>query len=401
MKMIMKKRKLLLAFIMSFVLLAFFQCEIQESIDDLGSIDKNEKSSIKNSSTEESAGNNLSYPVVWSDGVSKILRGYPDMEPMLEGEWWYCWGPEAAEPSDIALSCMPDPDNELYCDNGISGQFDENLLPGEDWIKAYIQKDEDNEWQAENVDWSSSPVYVDYIDWGDNLESVDWYARSKVRTEVVLYKTLETPLLEYQMRHVSGWGITEVHGLVVDTSNIAVEGSGMQATIYSDCARLTIQKLLVDREDPNLGNLVWVQNEGWTEDSLFEGELVNLPIFNLPVYEGGDGPGYYAAEINVKGKVIYGYTWNVKKLNDKIVNGGEIEGCYRITFSFDKNGTTQLNTFFDENYTQILMPVEEEITTESSDGEINGGATPVIDFNQNITYIDVLILEKSGGGQRL
>lgn len=400
-KMIMNKRKVTFTIVISFIFFAFCQCEFNESLDGIDSNEKNLKSSsIKGSSSDDAAGNNLSYPVIWSDGVSKILRGDQGMIPILEGEWWYCWGPEAAEPSDIALSCLPDPDNELYCDDGIEGQYTETHTPGDDWIKAYIQKDVNNIWQAENADWSSSPVTVDYIDWGDNLESVDWYTRSKVRTEVVLYKIVEPVMLEYKMRHVSGWGINEVHGVTVDTNNFAVEGPGVQATVYSNCARLTIQKLLVDRDDPNLENLIWVQNEGWTEDSIFEGELVNSPIFNLPVYEGGDGPGYYAAEINVKGKVIYGYTWNVKKLNDKIINDGEAAGCYRITFSFDKNGPTQLNTFFEEGITQIMVPLEEEITTESSDGEINGGATPVIDFNKNLTYIDILIHERSGGGQR-
>ncbi len=40
------------------------------------------------------------------------------------------------------------------------------------------------------------------------------------------------------------------------------------------------------------------------------------PDFNKRVYEEGDGPGYYNAEINVKGRIIYGYTWNVRQLNE-------------------------------------------------------------------------------------
>jgi hypothetical protein len=399
----MKRKNYLLGIGLSIIIVVFFQCEMQERIDDVDLMNDNLKSasSPRAGSSDESFGNNLSYPVIWSDGVAKTLRGDQGMEPILSGEWWYCWGEEAAEPTDIPLSCMPDPDNELYCDDGIPGQFTETNVPGEGWIKAYLQKDELNVWQAGTADGSASPVIVDYIDWGDNLESVDWYTKSQVRTEVVLFKTLDPAMLEYTMRHVSGWGINEVHGLAVSQENTVFEGTGLQSTIYSDCARLTIQKLLVDRDDPNLANLVWVQNEGWTEDPIYAGELVNPPIFNLPVYEGEDGPGYYAAEINVKGKVIYGYTWNVRKLNDHIVNGGEAAGCYRITFSFDNNATAVLNTFFEEGITEILMPLEEEeVTVKSSDGEINGGATPVIDFNKNLTYIDVVILEKSGGGHQ-
>ena len=63
--------------------------------------------------------------------------------------------------------------------------------------------------------------------------------------------------------------------------------------------------------------------------------------------------------------VIYGYTWNVRKLNDGA-------GDYRITFSFDQTGTNgvNLNTSFEEGITKIFIPVEteEEITaTEETD----------------------------------
>lgn len=395
----MKQKHTILKLMLLLFVFVFFQCEYQEMNMGTETIDEETDFLLKSADSEETAGNNLSYPVIWAEGVAKTLQGQPGMTPVLNGEWWYCWGLEPAEPTDIPLSSLPDPDNELYLDDGIPGQYDETLVPGADWVKAYIQKDVNNVWQAGNEDGSMSPVVVDFIDWGDNLESVDWYTKSQVRTEVVLYKSLAVPMLEYQMRHVSGWGTDEVHGLQVGQDGNVVYGPGTQATVYSHCARLTIQKLLVDRSDPAVTNLVWVPNEGWKESIDYVGDaLINSPIFNLPVYEGGDGPGYYAAEINVKGKVIYGYTWNVRKLNDHIVNGGEAAGCYRITFSFDENSGTLLNTFFVDGTTQILVPAEEEVvTTESSDGEINGGATPVIDYENNLTYIDVIIIEKSGG----
>ena len=271
-------------------------------------------------------------------------------------------------------------------------------------------------WQAGTANWSGAPVEVSWIDWGDNLESVDWYTRSQVRTEVVLFQDLETPMVEYEMRHTSGWGIDEVHGLAATLAGEPLLGEGTRATVYSTCARLTIQKLLVDRKDPALVNAVWVPKDGWTGAG-----LVGAPIFNLPVYEGGDGPGYYSAEINVKGRVIYGYTWNVRKLN-------EGAGDYRITFSFDDVcGTVLLNTYFAEGVTEIMVPIEEEILqppiTESPDiftlsglgdleilsrktkpvvsseeGSDTGGGTAVLDFANNLTYIDVRILERGGGG---
>jgi len=252
---------------------------------------------------------------------------------------------------------------------------------------------------------SDAPLNVHYIDWGDNLESVDWYTRSQVRTEVVLFQDLGAPMTEYEMRHTSGWGIDEVHGLAAAQDDTPILGPGTRATVYSSCARLTIQKLLVEREDAEVADLVWVPEVGWQEPEGYEDDLINdVPLFNLPVYEGGDGPGYYSAETNVKGRIIYGYTWNVRSLN-------EGAGDYRITFSFDQNcGPVSLNTFFDGN-TEIMVPLEEEVVAAAAEEgeEPGGGATGVlvpVEFDGetgeliggNLTYIDVRILERGGGG---
>jgi len=276
-----------------------------------------------------------------------------------------------------------------------------------DLVRAYLQKDQKSVWQAGSADVSAVPLDVHWIDWGDNLESGDWYTRSQVRTEVVLFQDLMEPMTEYEMRHTSGWGIDEVHGLAATPTDppVAVTGPGTRATVYSYCARLTIQKLLVERDDAELANLVWEPTLGWTEPEGYEDDLISPPIFNNPVHEGGDGPGYYSAEINVKGRIIYGYTWNVRTLN-------EGAGDYRITFSFDQVcGNAVQNTFFTDGVTQIIVPLEEEVVTAAAEEgeEPGGGATGVLipaDFDGetgeliggNLTYIDVRILERGGGG---
>lgn len=365
----------------------------------------------------ETAGNNLSFPVIWAEGVTKVLPGAPGMTPVLNGEWWYQWGTNGTDPDVTPASCPPDPDNPLFCDDGIPGQFDENLVPGQPpadnplpLAKAFLQKDQNNVWQAASFDSKIYQVNVDWIDWGDNLESVDWYTRSQVRTEVVLFEdavggdaeAYPWPMLEYEMRHTDGWGINEVHGMAADLADVALLGPGTQATIYSNCARLTIQKLLVDRGDTRLVDLIWVPGEGWTEPSEdpenpgqpYPFDLINPHIFNGSVHEGGDGPGYYSAEINVKGRIIYGYTWNVRQLN-------EGAGDYRITFSFDaSDGSNSLNTFFEYGTTQILVPLEEELLVAAAEEgeEPGGGAVGVLDFDNNLTYMDVRILERGGGG---
>ena len=360
------------------------------------------------------ASNNLSYPVIWAEGVTKVLPGTPGMIPTLNGTWWYQWGTNGTDPDVTPASCAPDPDesnSELnpdgdpYCDNKIPDSLTQlagepaadNPLP---LAKAYLQKDKYNVWQAGSADWSAAPVNVDWIDWGDNLESVDWYTRSQVRTEVVLFQDLVDPMLEYEMRHTDGWGIDEVHGMAATLGETptALEGPGTRATVYSHCARLTIQKLLVERDDPALADLIWVPGEGWTEPEGYEFDLIRPHIFNGSVHEGGDGPGYYSAEINVKGRIIYGYTWNVRNLNDLTGTPLTAAGDYRITFSFDQTcGTASLNTFFVDGITEIMVPLEEEVVAEAEPID-EGGATGVLRTELNLTFIDVRILERGGGG---
>jgi hypothetical protein len=379
----------------------------------------------------EAGTNNLSFPVIWAEGVAEAPPGTAGMDPQLDGEYWYQWGFYGTGEDQVPASCRADPqegdpllnpDGLNLCDDEDGESVDLSLVPGIppadtplDLAKVFIQKDAQNVWQAWSGDAAASgeaepdgKLFVDSIDWGDNLESVDWYTRSQVRTEVVLFQDLATPQLEYAMRHTSGWGIDEVHGLEasLDVPPIAVNGPGSRATVYTHCARLTIQKLLVAREHPNLANLEWNPGAGIWQDQ--EGSLDDLinedDIFNMAVWEGGDGPGYYSAEINVKGRIIFGYTWNVRKLNESTVNGGEAAGDYRITFSLDAACGATLNTFFVDGVTGIIVPAEEDVVVtaeEGEDGGSTGGAVGVLvpaEFDiagnligGNLTYMDVRI----------
>jgi hypothetical protein len=347
--------------------------------------------------------NNLSYPVIWAEGVQKTVPGSAGTAPVLSGAWWYWWGTEGVDPDIVPLSCEPMPPDYLLCVGGATpGVGYEDAL-----VRAYLQKDLGNVWQAGSgtpadagVAEADGRIYVDWVDWGDNLESVDWYTRSQVRTEVVLFKDNPDPAfvptgeygpwLEYGMRHTSGWGIDEVHGLAASLGGGAEIGSGTRATVYSPCARFMIQSLNVPRDDARLADLVWVAGEGWTEPDGESVDLIDPPIFNKPAWETGDGPGYYSAEINVKGRIIYGYTWNVRQLNDGA-------GDYRLTFSFDNEcGGVTLNTGFEEGYTQILLPLEEVIVNAEETG---GGGVAVLDYENNLTFIDVRILNRGGGGK--
>ena len=345
--------------------------------------------------SEPTAGNNLSYPVLWADeNYTKVLRGTPGLAPTTTGAWWWWWGViEGGEgTTDVPLSCAPDPDNNAYCDDGIIGMATGSVpgdgYPADALRKAYLQKDFGNTWQAETLlTLAGDDVNIDWIDWGDDLESIDWTLRSQVRIEHVLYAAVLTPMTEYVMRHTSGWGIDEVHGLSVDPNGPTVETiDNYLPTIYSACARMTIQRLTVTRDDPSLDALVWdPTTHQWT------GLGINAPIFNSAVYEAGDGPGYYSAEVNVKGKLIYGFTWNVRKLNQGAAD-------YRVTFSFDSVGCPAADNTFITAGTQILLPEEEEAALEEEPG---GGGVGVLRPELNLTYMDVRIGTKKGGGKKV
>ena len=378
------------------------QCDKDALDPDLSIENELMKSSNAKSSDGESAGNNLSYPVIWTDGPSLDLRGERWLTPRTDGVFYLVWGEDPIDPQAPLYSCLPDPDDPTICEDGSS--------PGTPYWRAYVQKDLNNEWQAFNYNGAGTGLYViDSVDWGDNLESVDWTIRSQVRTEVVLYEGIafddvvfppdEAPFQnQYAMRHAFGWGITEVHGLQTTSSGDVLDpyAEDNPATVYTPNARLTIQKINVESRDEipvDNSGLTWdPQENGWVGDGLF-----NPPLFNEAVWEkDSDGPGGYSAEVNVKGKVIFGYTWNVRDMNEDL-------GYYRITFSFDDFSPTGLNTEINETTTIMLPPVEGddegEITASAEDeGGDTGGAVAKVDGLNKLTYIDVLIRKNRGSG---
>jgi len=293
---------------------------------------------------EESFGNNLSLPVIWAEGKALDMRGVA-MQATLDGPSW------------------TDPETN---------------------VKWYYQQEELNYWQAESADGSGGPVNVSWIDWGDNLEAQIWTIRSIVRTEVVLFQDLATPMTGYEMAYLWGDGIEEVwatNGNQYDSN---------QATVFSWLARYTVQKLDVVpyTEDAEGVPVAALSNEdlglSWnTTTREWEGP-VGVTLYNSAVWEaeGVDGKTLseiYSAELNVPGKVIYGWNWNVKRNNDGT-------GYYRITFSLDPQTgpdktPVNCNTFFTDGTTQILPGNP-------------GGGIPQIDYGNNLTYIDLKIIAR-------
>lgn len=289
--------------------------------------------------------NNLSFPVIWSDGVA------------------------------------------LFEDNS------ETSFNGKYFVRNdttwYLQGDREdkNIWQAET---RITPTNVSIIDWGDNLEAKSWPAGSQVRVEVALYKILDDKdsMKCYLMTpHNNEPIIDPTQSLMpnakpIDTGTTEIWGAYKVkadtniATIYSSQAMLVIQKLigLNEGETPDIS---------WSTDRWSGENVDNNFIYKISVPEGS-----FSAEVNVQGKVIYGHNW----LTEDDANG---PGTYRITFVLLNKGTASI-----DDGTAILGSDETVETPEESQGgrrKFIGGEAK-IDPKNNLTYIDVQLSPTRGGG---
>jgi len=96
------------------LMLLFVQCDDEIYLPDQETAAKSSKA-VK-APSEETAGNNLSYPVLWADDFGKELRGGDAMGLMeLNGEWWYVWGEDPIDPNYPVYSCQPSPNNPELC----------------------------------------------------------------------------------------------------------------------------------------------------------------------------------------------------------------------------------------------------------------------------------------------
>lgn len=214
----------------------------------------------------------------------------------------------------------------------------------------YAQKTTGNAWQAEFT--PSLAEDVTYIDWGDNIESVNPKVRSPFRLEVTLYKALGTPMNAYTMAVLE----------YPSTSNELQGTNGKQyaspyATVVSGKPKLVIQYL--GTTVPEL--MAWNGTE-WTSSST----LTIVPIT-------------FAPELNVGGKYVFGASEGGWKPTSA--------GYYRITFYIPAGSGINLAAAQIGNYATGFAGATE-----------GTAATPIVDAANNLTYVDVNVLG-GGGGQ--
>lgn len=229
-----------------------------------------------------------------------------------------------------------------------------------------------NEWQADwanGMSWGGE-VPVE-IDWSDNLIRHTWTERSKIRVEAVLTTAIEPGnhnLRGYNMYSLGGSKLDEVF-VTNTTRHIATS-----ATVYSNVARLKIEKL----DAP--------------------GGAPVLTVYDSPCFAGYfvDGRSdVFSAEVNMGGKCIYGYNWDVEAVPLAIKTG-----WYRLTFSLDSYaGYTDT---FGKSYGYPRNTLITDINPDDLAGVTDPDMvlySPTLSENGRFSELEIFIESKDPGGR--
>lgn len=344
----------------------------------------------------EVTSNNLSFPAVFT-GEPMVLRGV-DGQYLLEGVLGDGWSYGCAAPEVIGsfsypnTSCVDDKGAALTLEACLAGPCAGQELSRVFWQKAA------SVWQAE-ADRAAGRVRGHWVDWGDNLESQTWGITSIVRVEVTPFLTLPMSRLGFQMWHVFGQGPTELWGArATDAAEpVPFTYDGSYATVHTAGARLVLTKLEPGVGDvrlpPASGAFTW-NGAGW--DGAAESTLV--------------APG---AELNIGGKVVYGYNWNLKKwvMTSPAVSKA---GWWRLTY-FDADGRVDLlPACCTGEEGEVCTPGPEctmtvappapgtappELLAAEPAAEADTGPlyAPAVDAERDLTFIDVYVQDRKRG----
>ncbi len=214
----------------------------------------------------------------------------------------------------------------------------------------YAQKVDGNVWQAGFINYSEvqGSEKVTFIDWGDNIESVNAKVGRPFRLEVTLYSNcMSDKLDEYTMALLANPSSKdEIQG----TNGVFFRGKW--ATVASGKAKIVVQKYTT-------APTVW-NGSSW--------DGAETP-------ESGFG---FAVELNVGGKLIFGAS-----------QGGWVPdevGNYRITFYLE-DSEVNFEGAAPGNYGQDAT-------------DYNPLNRPIVDSQDNITYVDMVVAEAGGGGKK-
>lgn len=270
-------------------------------------------------------GNNFAAAMIFADGI-----GISNQD--IQGEWTennisLVDTSTGMRPTEEEMPTLEALDEFPY--------FDENTTYLKGGITYYKQKTIST-WQGEWIDGSTSlEEHNVTAKWGDNLISQTLNTQSIVRIEMVLTKDVDTNMTAYNMVSLYGEKEVEIYGTDGTTYDTNT------SFVFTAFASLKIQQLV----------------DGQPTGTVIEDQ----PLFDPDVK---DGPGKFAAEINVAGNLVYGYVWDLPTNNIPA-------GTYRITFTLNDPSNVIIGN--------VAVPDEGEPST-----------FPVLDSPTQV-YIDVTI----------
>ncbi len=273
----------------------------------------------------------------------------------------------------------------------------------------YWQKQTVNKWQA-GYEVSETPLGVEFVDWGDNLESKSWPVQV-IRVETNTFSSVLDPNAWHRvdMWHVFGQGTTELWGAHASKS------APSQPYFYLD----------VDTQAPNWGYGVNVTSSARLNLAKLGGAATCPTTYAPSPYAGlttfvpasGDVAAHwqgaaftydqvYGAELNIKGTYVYGYNWNLRSMP---TNGVEKTGWWRLTFYTPDNSINfgGFKEVTDDGLNGFAPPpdtagidIEPAPTVAAEEGDTGPVYRPKVDVTNNLTFIDICIAKQKGSGNK-
>lgn len=332
--------------------------------------------------------NNLSYPAVLIDAVGGTAS-FTTANPVLGSTFSYaCNKPETIEGRTFPNTSCVSADGSTYytaaqC-TAVGAPCEGLPVDRVYWQKRVLA----NRWAPDTVSGQGQGEFeATHLDWGDNLESVSWTDRSVVRVEMTPFTTVGGLLRGIQMWHVFGQGTTELWGARATEDGVPYVYESAQAIVNTTGARLNIAKLqngpaTCPTDEPGIPPTVG----GW-DGNKWDGTWVLRDEAFTP-------------ELNIGGRYVYGYNWKLRR--DNVPQEVDKRGWWRLTFY----APSQIR-FRDST---ALTPPETVDGTPTPLGAARGQPgvqedtgplyQPVSDGNHNLTYIDICIVSRRGGGGR-
>ncbi len=371
---------------------------------------------------ETTTGSNLSYPAnFYKTSLQAGVVGSYDFGALFPGGVSYgCLVPEiigtTTYPNTSCVATDGTPQDYTTCQTKCTG------LGATTVERIYWQKNAYNMWQA-GYATSTAALPVSYIDWGDNLESKSWpvgILRVETNTFSTMPAATETnnPRIRFDMWHVFGQGTNELWGVHTSDADppvpyVYVDAGAVNwpyGVNVSSTARLNLAKLATGGATCPTGGTGLDQspyqgaaNFTWNPTT---GSWVGVPYFKDAIY---------GAELSIKGSYVYGYNWSLK--TEAVPPDVGKTGWWRLTFyTPDKSvdftnfvaptaldntfappaSATSLPSLLPAAAAVLLVPQAPVILPAA---ETTGSLyVPEVDKTNQLTYLDICILEGKGGG---